>query len=140
MTLRDLPTVNAALNGAATALLIAGFGFIRRGRIGAHRACMVAAFLVSIAFLGSYVTYHAAHGSTRFPGIGWSRRIYLGLLTTHVTLAAAVPFLAATTLYWGLRGRYERHRSIARVTLPIWLYVSVTGVVIYVWLYHVHGV
>ena len=134
-----LPTVNAALNATSAVLLVSGFLFIRRKRVAAHRACMIAALCASVLFLTSYVLYHAHAGATTFPGTGAVRTAYLAILLTHTVLAAIVPFLAATTLVFALRGRFDRHRRIARVTFPIWLYVSVTGVVIYVLLYHVYG-
>ncbi|MEJ2085016.1 MAG: DUF420 domain-containing protein [Acidobacteriota bacterium] len=131
-----LPSVNATLNGLAASLLIAGYGFIRRGRVGAHRACMLAAFSCSILFLLSYLYYHSQVGSVRFSGVGIVRSIYLTILLTHTVLAATVPFLAVATLWRALRGQFERHAALARWTWPIWMYVSVTGVVIYWMLYH----
>lgn len=130
-----LPSVNAALNATAAVLLVLGYILIRRGKREAHRAVMLTAFGCSVLFLISYLTYHYLAGSTRFPGTGTVRTIYLAILLTHTVLAAAVPFLAAITLFRALRGRFARHRAIARWTLPIWLYVSVTGVVIYWMLY-----
>jgi uncharacterized membrane protein YozB (DUF420 family) len=140
MTVGDLPTVNAALNGLSGMLLLVGYGFIRRGDVQRHRLCMSAAFAVSVAFLVSYVVYHYHAGSTRFPGVGWIRSFYLGLLVSHVILAAVVPPLAVVTLYRGQRGDVPRHRRIAKITLPLWLYVSVTGVIIYWMLYHLYAV
>jgi len=131
-----LPTVNATLNGAAAALLVAGWRFVRRRRIAPHRACMLAAAVVSLAFLVSYVTYHALAGSRPFPGQGWIRSVYFVLLVSHVVLAAAVTPFVLTTLWRALSGDIARHRRIARVTLPVWLYVSVTGVIVYWMLYH----
>lgn len=131
-----LPTVNAGLNSLATVLLLTGYGFIRNGRVPAHKASMLSAFVVSMAFLASYVTYHYQVGSKPFPGTGAVRAVYFGILISHVLLAAAVPFLALVTIYRGLKGQWERHKRIAKVTFPIWLYVSVTGVIIYVMLYH----
>jgi len=131
----DLPAANALLNGTSFVLLLIGYVLIRRGRRDAHRRFMLAAFACSILFLSSYLIYHAQVGSVRFQGTGPLRTVYLSILLTHTVLAAAVPFLAAITLSRGLRGRFEKHRSIARVTLPIWMYVSVTGVVIYLMLY-----
>ena len=136
MELRDLPTLNAVLNGLAALCLIAGYGFIRGRRVRAHKSAMLAAFTCSIAFLVSYLVYHAQVGSVRFQGTGTIRTVYLSLLASHTVLAAAVPFLAVATLYLAFRERFPRHRALARVTLPIWLYVSVTGVVIYWMLYH----
>jgi uncharacterized membrane protein YozB (DUF420 family) len=130
-----LPTVNACLNAVVTVLLASGWLFIRRRRWQAHRNCMLAAFGVSVVFLVSYLTYHAQVGSVRFQGEGMVRSIYFGILISHTVLAAAVPFLAIVTLSRGLRRRLEQHVRIARYTLPIWLYVSVTGVVVYLMLY-----
>jgi uncharacterized membrane protein YozB (DUF420 family) len=135
MTLRDLPTLNAFLNGTSALLLVTGYIFIRKGQIRRHRAAMIAAFSVSVLFLISYLTYHFNEGSTRFTGTGVSRPIYFTILLTHTVLAAAVPFLAVITLVHGLRTRYDKHRRIARITFPIWLYVGVTGVIIYLMLY-----
>ena len=131
-----LPTVNASLNGLAALLLAAGFVMIRRGRIGAHRALMTAAFTTSALFLVSYVVYHAGAGSRPFEGQGAIRLVYFAVLVSHVILAAAILPLAIVTLTRALRGRFDRHAAIARWTLPIWLYVSVTGVVVYLMLYH----
>jgi putative membrane protein len=135
MTVHDLPVLNAALNATAAVLLSAGFVLIRNGRKRAHRRVMLAAFAVSIAFLASYLFYHAQVGSVRFQRTGAIRTVYLSILLTHTLLAAAVPPLAVVTLSRGLRGRFDRHRKLARWTLPIWLYVSVTGVVVYWMLY-----
>jgi uncharacterized membrane protein YozB (DUF420 family) len=135
MGLRDLPAVNATLNGAAAVLLVWGFTLIRGGRKRAHRNVMLAAFTVSILFLVSYVIYHANMGTVRFAHTGPVRTVYFVILITHTLLAACVPPLAIVTLSRGLRGRFDRHRAIARWTLPIWLYVSVTGVVVYWMLY-----
>jgi uncharacterized membrane protein YozB (DUF420 family) len=134
-TLAALPTVNAVLNATAATLLVIGYLFIRRGRIAQHRACMIAAFFVSTLFLVSYLTYHAQVGSRRFSGTGPIRTVYLSILLTHTVLAAAVPFLAIVTLWRALASRFDRHVRIARWTLPIWLYVSITGVVVYLMLY-----
>lgn len=131
----DLPTLNASLNALAALLLFVGWLFIRRGNVQAHRACMIAAVAVSTAFLVSYLVYHYQVGSVRFQGTGPIRAAYFTVLISHTILAATVPFLAAITLVRALRRRFERHRAIARWTLPIWLYVSVTGVVVYVMLY-----
>ena len=136
MQITDLPTLNAALNGLAALFLIAGFIFIRRRNVGAHRFSMLTAFACSIAFLISYLYYHSQVGSVRFQGTGGVRTLYFTVLLSHTVLAALVPFLAAVTLFRALRERFDRHRAIARWTLPIWLYVSVTGVVIYWMLYH----
>jgi len=138
MEVRDLPTLNAALNSVATVLLLLGYRFIRAGEIESHRRCMLAAFATSVLFLISYLIYHAYAGSVPFPGTGWVRPVYFTVLVTHVVLAAAVPVLAVITLYLGLRMERARHRRIARWTLPIWLYVSVTGVIVYLMLYVVY--
>ena len=135
MTWTDLPAVNAALNATAAALLTAGYALIRRGRRQAHRAAMAAAFAVSTLFLISYLAYHSQVGSVRFTGTGAIRTVYFTILISHSILAAAVPVLAVITLWRALKGRFEAHRRIARWTLPIWLYVSATGVVIYWMLY-----
>lgn len=135
MTTPVLPSINAALNAAAAVLLVRGYWLIRRKRIAQHRRTMIAAFVVSCLFLVCYLVYHASAGSVRFQGTGAIRAVYLSILATHTVLAAAVPFLAVVTLRRGLAGRYDAHRRLARWTLPIWLYVSVTGVVVYVMLY-----
>src|SRR5262245_44859228 len=136
MSIHALPTLNALLNATSAVLLACGYRFIRRREVGAHRACMVAAFVVSSVFLASYLTYHYQVGSVRFPWSGWVRGVYLTILATHTTLAALVPPLAIVTLSRALAARFDRHRRIARWTLPIWLYVSITGVVVYWMLYH----
>jgi uncharacterized membrane protein YozB (DUF420 family) len=133
--LGDLPALNASLNGLAAVLLIAGYVLIRRGHVAAHRACMLAAFATSTLFLTSYLYYHAQVGSRPFTGQGGVRGVYFTVLISHTILAALVPPLALVTLYQALRGRFAAHRAIARWTLPIWLYVSVTGVVVYWMLY-----
>lgn len=129
------PALNALLNATAAVFLVAGFVFIRRRMILAHRVAMSAAFLISTAFLISYLVYHFKVGSVPFQGQGWIRPVYFTLLLTHTVLAAAVPVLAIITLSRALREQFDRHRRIARWTLPIWLYVSVTGVVVYWLLY-----
>jgi len=131
----DLPAVNATLNATATLLLAIGWVLIRNGRRQEHRQVMLAAFGVSILFLISYLIYHFHVGSVRFSKTGPIRTVYLGILLTHTVLAATVPFLAIFTLNASLTNRFDRHRRIARWTLPIWLYVSVTGVVVYWMLY-----
>lgn len=131
-----LPSINAFLNATAAVLLVWGFTLIRRKRIAQHRKVMITAFCVSCAFLVCYVIYHAEVGSVRFRHTGAIRTVYLGILGTHTVLAAAVPVLAVVSLRRGLAARFDKHRKIARWTLPIWLYVSVTGVVVYVMLYH----
>lgn len=131
-----LPTVNATLNACSGVLLVLGYWFIRQRNIPAHRACMLGAFGVSALFLVSYVIYHAQVGSKPFPGVGTIRTVYFAVLIPHVILAAFILPLAIVTLRRGLRMDVVRHRRIARWTLPIWLYVSVTGVIVYLMLYH----
>jgi uncharacterized membrane protein YozB (DUF420 family) len=135
LELSDLPALNASLNAAAAVLLVTGWLLIRSGRWRAHRAVMISAFACSVLFLTSYLVYHFETGVHRFGGTGAVRTIYLTILGTHTVLAAVVPFLAIITLVRGLRKRFGKHRAIARWTLPIWLYVSVTGVVVYWMLY-----
>ena len=130
-----LPAVNAALNATSTVLLFVGWLFIRQRDMRRHRACMLTAFATSALFLVSYLVYHAKVGSVPFPGQGMVRVVYFTILITHILLAATILPLALVTLSRGLAGRFDRHRAIARWTFPIWLYVSVTGVVIYVMLY-----
>ena len=133
-----LPSVNAALNALSAVLLVCGYLLIRRRRIDQHRRVMQTAFATSCLFLVCYLVYHAQVGSVPFHHEGSTlRTVYLAILLTHTVLAAAVPLLAVITLRRGLSARYDKHRRIARWTLPIWLYVSVTGVVVYVLLYHV---
>ena len=131
-----LPSVNAVLNATAAVLLVWGYTLIRRRRIRQHRLVMQTAFVVSCLFLVCYLVYHYQVGSVRFPKTGAIKTLYLSILATHTLLAAAVPVLAIITLRRGLSARYDKHRRIARWTLPIWLYVSVTGVVVYLMLYH----
>ncbi|MGD9723686.1 MAG: DUF420 domain-containing protein [Pirellulales bacterium] len=139
-----LPAVNATLNALATVLLVTGWVLIKRGNIQAHKRTMLTAFGVSCAFLACYLTYHyalqARYGvaGVAFQGPPHVRTAYLTLLASHVILAATVPFLAAGTIYLGLRDERRRHRRLARWTLPIWLYVSVTGVIVYLLLYHIY--
>jgi uncharacterized membrane protein YozB (DUF420 family) len=135
MTIHDLPAVNATLNAISGVLLIVAYVLIVNRRIDAHRRVMIAAFATSSLFLVCYVIYHAQVGSVRFTRQGFVRPLYFGILITHVTLAAAVLPLAIITLSRGLKARFDRHKAIARWTLPIWLYVSVTGVLVYVLLY-----
>ena len=135
MSVHDLPAVNATLNGVAGILLLIGFLLIRSRNITLHRRFMIGAFITSALFLVSYVVYHAQVGSVRFTRQGFVRPLYFTILVTHVSLAAAVLPLAIVTLTRGLNGRFQAHRTIARWTLPIWLYVSVTGVLVYVLLY-----
>ena len=138
MTISDLPALNATLNGLSAVLLTAGYVMIRRGRPDLHKRCMLAALTTSALFLVSYVVYHLNTGSRPFPGRGAIRAVYFTILVTHVILAAAILPLALTTAARGLRNQYDRHVRIARWTLPLWLYVSVTGVVIYLMLYRVY--
>jgi uncharacterized membrane protein YozB (DUF420 family) len=133
-----LPHVNAILNSTSAVLLLAGFSFIRRGRIQAHRNCQVAAVATSTLFLISYLTYHYYHGATRFAGQGLVRPLYFTILTTHTILAVVIVPLILITLYRATRRDFIRHRRLARVTLPLWLYVSVTGVIVYLMLYHIY--
>ena len=133
-----LPHLNAILNSTSALLLLAGFRFIRRRRIQAHRNCQVAAVVTSTLFLISYLTYHYYHGATKFPGQGLVRPLYFAILISHTILAVVIVPLILVTLYRAARGDFARHRSIARWTLPLWLYVSVTGVIVYVMLYHLY--
>ncbi len=133
-----LPHLNAALNTTSALLLLAGFRFIRLGRIQSHRNCQVTAVISSTLFLISYLTYHYYHGATRFAGQGIVRPVYFTILITHTILAIVIVPLILVTLYRATRGDFIRHRRIARWTLPLWLYVSVTGVIVYVMLYQVY--
>ena len=128
---RFLPALNALLNGLCTIALLTGFYFIRRRNIPAHRAAMMTAFVFSSLFLVSYITNHALHGETHFPGFGTVRTVYLSILISHVGLSVIALPMVLTTFFFSLSGRIRQHRKIARYTLPIWLYVSVTGVVVY---------
>ena len=134
------PVLNAALNGISALLLITGRWLISRRRIAAHRAVMISALTASTFFLISYLYYHAHVGSVPFRGQGWARPLYFTILTSHTILAATIVPLVIITLSRALRERFDRHRAIARWTFPLWLYVSVTGVVIYVMLYHLFAV
>jgi putative membrane protein len=133
-----LPALNAVLNATASVLLVTGWVLIRGRHIRAHRAVMLTAFGCSILFLTSYLIYHSHVGSVHFPGQGTARTVYLTILVTHTLLAALVPILATMTLWRALHRRFPQHRAIARWTLPIWLYVSVTGVIVYWMLYRIH--
>jgi uncharacterized membrane protein YozB (DUF420 family) len=133
-----LPHLNAALNAASFLLLVAGLYNIKRGRVSAHRACMLSALVVSALFLVSYVVYHAQYGSVRFMGQGLARPVYFVILITHVTLAITIVPLVFVTARRALQGDFARHRRIARWTYPLWLYVSITGVVVYLMLYHLY--
>jgi putative membrane protein len=135
MQVTDLPLVNAALNASATVFLLAGWRFIRRGDRQRHRAMMIAALACSTLFLASYLTYHYHAGSRPYGGTGTLRAVYFFVLITHVILAAAIVPLVILTVGRAWRGRFARHRAIARWTLPLWLYVSVTGVIVYLMLY-----
>jgi putative membrane protein len=131
-----LPHLNAVLNGTSALLLVTGYLFIRQGTVRLHRVCMLGALTASCFFLISYVIYHAQVGSVRFQGEGWLRGVYFAVLISHTVLAITVVPLAIITLRRALKERFDRHRRIARWTLPIWLYVSVTGVIVYSMLYH----
>jgi uncharacterized membrane protein YozB (DUF420 family) len=135
-----LPHLNAVLNTTSALLLLLGFTLIRLGRVRAHRNCQVTAVLTSTLFLISYLTYHYHHGSTRFAGQGIARPLYFSILITHTILAVVIVPLIVVTLYRAARGDFIRHRRIARWTLPLWLYVSVTGVIVYLMLYHIYPV
>jgi uncharacterized membrane protein YozB (DUF420 family) len=137
MEIESLPTLNALLNGTSATLLMAGWILIKKRRINGHIACMVSALCTSALFLGCYLFYHYHHGSTKFTGEGWSRPLYFSILFSHVVLAVTMVPMIAVTVFHAVRKQYERHLRIARWTLPIWLYVSITGVVIYVMLYHI---
>jgi uncharacterized membrane protein YozB (DUF420 family) len=139
ITLADLPALNATLNFLALVLLLAGYAMIRRSRVSGHKSCMISAYLVSILFLASYLTYRSLGREKHFGGQGWIRPVYYFILITHVVLALTVPLLSSWTLYLGLRGRVGRHRRMARVTFPIWIYVSVTGVLVYLLLFQLYG-
>ena len=138
MDIADLPALNAVLNGTAAVFLTTGYVMIRQDRRALHKACMLAALVTSTAFLTSYVIYHAHVGSRPFTGRGTVRVVYFAILLTHVVLAAAILPLALVTTARGLRSQFDRHKKIARWTLPVWLYVSVTGVVIYLMLYRLY--
>ena len=138
MTVSDLPLVNATLNATCFALLTVGYVLIRQGRVAQHRAVMIAAFCTSVVFLASYLTYHAQVGSKHFTGQGAIRYVYFTILLTHTVLAAVIVPMVLMTVSRGLKRRDDRHRAIARWTLPIWMYVSVTGVVVYLMLYRLY--
>lgn len=131
----DLPAVNATLNLVSLVFLLVGYHAIKHDNVVRHRRCMVTAFCVSVLFLSSYLTYRFLGEEKRFGGTGLIRPVYFFILVTHVTLAATVPFLAGLTLWRAIRGQFDRHRRIARWTLPIWVYVSITGVMVYVMLF-----
>jgi putative membrane protein len=138
MSIADLPTLNAILNSISAVLLVTGHHFIRQNQITRHRACMIAAFITSSLFLLSYLIYHYNVGSVKFQGQGIVRPIYFAILLTHTVLAAIIVPMIFITFARALRGRFEKHRAIARWTFPLWLYVSVTGVVVYLMLYHLY--
>jgi len=133
------PALNATLNGASAVLITTGRALIARKQIKLHRACMIASFVTSSVFLVSYLYYHAHVGSVHFPGQGWIRAVYFTILISHTILAAAVVPLVVMSLTYGLKSRFDRHRRISRWTFPVWLYVSVTGVIVYVMLYQIYG-
>ena len=133
-----LPHVNACLNGTSFILLFSGYRFIRARNVAAHRACQMSALIVSLLFLASYLTYHYHHGATRFQGTGIVRPIYLTILLSHTILAVVIVPLVTLTFYRAFRNDFARHRRIARITLPLWLYVSITGVIVYLMLYHIY--
>lgn len=134
--IRFLPTLNAILNATSGVLILIGFVFIRRRNVQAHRACMIAALVSSALFLISYLVYHYHAGATRFAGTGAARAIYFFILTTHTILAVVIVPFVLVTVTRALRGQFARHRQVARWTFPMWLYVSVTGVIVYLMLYH----
>jgi putative membrane protein len=136
LSLGHLPALNAALNGLSALLLASGYLCVRRRKVTAHKICMGSAFAIFTLFLLSYLTYHAHVGSVPFRGQGWIRSVYFAILISHTTLAATILPLALVTLSRALRGQFARHVRVARWTLPLWLYVSVTGVVVYWMLYH----
>ena len=130
------PAIDASLNGTSAVLLLVGRRFIKRGRMAAHRAVMIAALTSSSTFLACYLYYHWHVGSVHFQGQGWSRPVYFSILISHTILAAAIVPMIIVTLSRALRERFDRHRAIARWTYPLWMYVSVTGVIVYFMLYH----
>lgn len=133
-----LPHLNATLNASSFVLLSSGYYFIRRGRVLAHRRCQLSALTASLLFLVSYIVYHAHHGTTRFAGTGIARPIYFTVLVTHTVMAAVIVPFVIITLRRAWRGDFLRHRAIARWTLPMWMYVSITGVIVYLMLYHLY--
>lgn len=139
MDLNIFPALNAGLNGASAVLLTTGRVLIRNKKVRLHRACMITAVVTSSLFLISYLYFHAHVGSVHFPGEGWVRPVYFTILISHTMLAAAVVPLVLLSLTYGLRGKFDRHRRVSRWTFPIWLYVSVTGVVVYIMLYQIYG-
>lgn len=135
MQLSDFPFVNACLNSTAAALLVLGYAFIRRGKITAHKVCMIGAAIASTVFLAFYLYYHYHHGSTKYPKHDWTRPVYFTILLTHTVLAVVNLPMILKTLWHTIKGDFAKHKKIARITFPVWLYVSVTGVVIYIMLY-----
>ena len=133
-----LPHLNACLNASSAILLFSGWRFIKARNVVAHRACQIGALIVSSLFLASYLTYHYNHGTTRFQGTGLARPLYFTILTTHTILAIVIVPLVALTFYRAFRNDFGRHRRIARITLPLWLYVSITGVIVYLMLYQIY--
>jgi uncharacterized membrane protein YozB (DUF420 family) len=133
------PAIDASLNGTSAVLLFVGHRFIKRGQMAAHRAVMLAALTSSTIFLGCYLYYHAHVGRVGFQGQGWSRPLYFSILISHTILAAAIVPMILVTLNRALRERFDRHRAIARWTYPLWMYVSVTGVIVYLMLYHLYA-
>lgn len=140
MSISDLPTLNAILNSISAILLTTGYVFIKRKKRDAHRACMIGAFVTSTLFLASYLVYHFNVGSVKFQGQGTVRAVYFTILLTHTVLAAGIVPMIFVTFARALKGRFDKHRTIARWTLPMWLYVSVTGVIVYLMLYHLYPV
>lgn len=138
MTTADLPALNACLNATSAVFLLLGYGQIRQKKITAHRVCMSAALLTSVLFLLSYLYYHYHHGSTKFQGQGAVRQLYFAILLTHTVLAVVIVPMILLTLRRALKGEFARHRALARWTLPLWLYVSVTGVIVYLLLYQLY--
>jgi putative membrane protein len=136
MKVQDLPTLNASLNAVAATLLLVGYIAIKQKREELHKKLMVAALIVSAAFLTSYLIYHYHVPSKNFPDLGWIKTIYLLILIPHIILAAVMVPMIIKTFWHGFRGEWEKHKKIARITFPIWMYVSVTGVVVYFMLYH----
>ena len=133
-----LPHLNACLNGTSAILLFSGWRFIKAHNVVAHRACQISALIVSLLFLTSYLTYHYYHGTTRFQGTGLARPLYFTILTSHTILAVVIVPLVALTFYRAFRADFVRHRRIARITLPLWFYVSITGVIVYLMLYQIY--
>jgi uncharacterized membrane protein YozB (DUF420 family) len=133
-----LPTLNAILNATSGVLIVTGYVMIRRKKVREHRACMVAAVITSLLFLTSYIIYHSQHGATRFAGVGIARPVYFTILISHTFLAIVIVPLVIITLRRALGGRFAKHMAIARWTFPLWVYVSITGVVVYLMLYHLY--